>query len=98
MKLGKYRHFKGNEYEVLAIANHSETMEKMKVWLEAFLSVGMERLLTAAQPQAADIRRGLIAANDGDLPVSQGYQGIDGAAGSFPVIGGNTGEIGKAKL
>ena len=26
----------------------SETMEKMKVWLGTFLSVGMERLLTAA--------------------------------------------------
>ncbi len=32
MKLGKYRHFKGNEYEVLAVANHSETMEKMVVY------------------------------------------------------------------
>ena len=32
MKLGKYRHFKGNEYEVLAIANHSETDEKMVVY------------------------------------------------------------------
>ena len=32
MKLGKYRHFKGNEYEVLAIANHSETLEKMVVY------------------------------------------------------------------
>ena len=32
IKLGKYRHFKGNEYEVVAIANHSETMEKMVVY------------------------------------------------------------------
>ena len=32
MKLGKYRHFKGNEYEALAVANHSETMEKMVVY------------------------------------------------------------------
>ena len=32
MKLGKYRHFKGNEYEVLAVAKHSETMEKMVVY------------------------------------------------------------------
>ena len=30
--LGKYRHFKGNEYEVIAIATHSETMEKMVVY------------------------------------------------------------------
>ena len=32
MKLGKYRHFKGNEYELLAVANHSETLEKMVVY------------------------------------------------------------------
>ena len=30
--LGKYRHFKGNEYEVLAVARHSETDEKMVVY------------------------------------------------------------------
>ena len=26
---GRYRHFKGNEYEVLYLATHSETMEPM---------------------------------------------------------------------
>ena len=30
--LGRYRHFKGNEYEVLAIAHHSETQEPMVVY------------------------------------------------------------------
>ena len=30
--LGKYKHFKGNEYEVLAIARHSETQEPMVVY------------------------------------------------------------------
>ncbi len=29
---GKYRHFKGNEYEVLYIAQHSETLEEMVVY------------------------------------------------------------------
>lgn len=29
---GRYRHFKGNEYEVLYIAHHSETMEDMVVY------------------------------------------------------------------
>ncbi|MBQ4651058.1 MAG: DUF1653 domain-containing protein [Firmicutes bacterium] len=29
---GKYRHFKGNEYEVIGIASHSETMEPMVVY------------------------------------------------------------------
>ena len=30
--LGKYRHFKGNTYEVLAIARHSETLAPMVVY------------------------------------------------------------------
>ena len=32
IKLGKYRHFKGNEYEVIGLAHHSETMEEMVVY------------------------------------------------------------------
>ena len=32
IKLGKYRHFKGNEYEVVSIAKHSETLEEMVVY------------------------------------------------------------------
>ncbi|MCU7210656.1 DUF1653 domain-containing protein [Turicibacter sanguinis] len=32
IQLGKYRHFKGQEYEVLAIAKHSETLEEMVVY------------------------------------------------------------------
>lgn len=31
-KLGKYRHFKGNEYELLYMAKHSETLEEMAVY------------------------------------------------------------------
>ena len=29
---GRYRHFKGNEYEVIGIARHSETDEAMVVY------------------------------------------------------------------
>ena len=29
---GKYRHFKGKEYEVLGLATHSETLEQMVVY------------------------------------------------------------------
>ena len=32
IRLGKYRHFKGNEYEVIGIARHSETDEAMVVY------------------------------------------------------------------
>ena len=32
IKLGKYRHFKGMEYEVIAVAKHSETLEPMVVY------------------------------------------------------------------
>ncbi len=32
IKLGRYRHFKGGEYEVVGIAKHSETCEPMVVY------------------------------------------------------------------
>ena len=32
IKPGKYRHFKGNYYEVMGVAHHSETMEEMVVY------------------------------------------------------------------
>lgn len=32
IKPGRYRHFKGNEYRVLYVARHSETLEPMVVY------------------------------------------------------------------
>jgi hypothetical protein len=32
IKPGKYRHYKGNEYQVISMATHSETLEPMVVY------------------------------------------------------------------
>ena len=32
LRPGRYRHFKGNEYELLYVARHSETMEPVVVY------------------------------------------------------------------
>ena len=39
LKIGKYRHFKGMEYELIGVASHSETLEPMVVY-RAFYGEG----------------------------------------------------------
>lgn len=38
---GRYRHYKGNEYEVIGIAKHSETLEPMVVYRPLYGEGGM---------------------------------------------------------
>lgn len=38
---GRYRHFKGNEYEVIGTARHSETLEEMVVYRALYGEYGL---------------------------------------------------------
>ena len=40
-KPGRYRHFKGNEYELLYLAKHSETLEDMVVYRALYGEYGV---------------------------------------------------------
>lgn len=41
IKPGRYRHFKGKEYEVLGVARHSETEEKLVVYRALYGDFGL---------------------------------------------------------
>lgn len=38
---GRYRHYKGKQYEVIGIARHSETLEEMVVYYALYYIEGM---------------------------------------------------------
>ncbi len=41
LKLGRYRHFKGKEYQLLGVAQHSETLEAMVVYRALYGAHGL---------------------------------------------------------
>jgi len=38
---GRYRHYKGNEYTVLGVARHSETLEEVVVYRQEYGECGL---------------------------------------------------------
>lgn len=58
---GRYRHYKGNDYEVLGVARHSETEEEVVVYRALYgagglwvrpLTMFLETVLIEGQPRA----------------------------------------------
>ena len=41
LKPGRYRHFKGKEYQLLYVAKHSETLEPMVVYRALYGEMGV---------------------------------------------------------
>lgn len=41
MKIGRYRHYKGNEYIVIGVARHSETDEELVVYRQDYGERGL---------------------------------------------------------
>lgn len=41
LRAGRYRHYKGGEYEVLAVARHSETLEPVVVYRPLYNDSGL---------------------------------------------------------
>jgi hypothetical protein len=39
--LGRYRHYKGGEYEVIGVARHSETLEPLVVYRPLYNATGL---------------------------------------------------------
>ena len=59
---GRYRHFKGGEYEVLAVATHSETHEPMVVYRPLYNDTGwwvrpMAMFVDVVEHEEREVRR-----------------------------------------
>lgn len=62
VQLGKYRHFKGNLYELIEVAHHSESQEPVAVYRALYGNHGLwvrplEMFLETIERDGAEIQR-----------------------------------------
>ncbi len=68
LKAGIYVHYKGNEYEVLDIATHSETEEKMVIYRALYGEFGLwVRPLSMFDETMSDGRKRFAYVRDKDV-------------------------------
>ena len=51
VKTGKYRHYKGKEYEVIGVARHSETLEDLVIYRALYDSPEFGKNALWARPE-----------------------------------------------
>ncbi|MCD4756191.1 DUF1653 domain-containing protein [bacterium] len=52
IRLGKYEHYKGKQYEVIALARHSETLEELVVYKALYKSEEFGNNAVWARPRS----------------------------------------------
>lgn len=52
LKIGKYQHYKGNFYELVGVARHSETLEEMVVYRALYESKDFGKNALWVRPKA----------------------------------------------
>jgi len=60
IKIGRYRHYKGKEYEVIGIAKHSETLEDLVVYRALYESEEFGENALWARPAAMFLETTII--------------------------------------
>ena len=78
VRAGRYRHYKGNEYTVLGIARHSETLEELVVYRQEYGDRGLWVRPAAmfAESVLIGARRVPRFASLDDAPADPGEEGV----------------------
>lgn len=63
-KIGTYRHYKGELYEVIGVARHSETMEEMVVYRALYDSVKYGKEALWVRPRSMFCERVIVDGNE----------------------------------